>query len=184
MNRFRELRKEHKLSQQALAQLLGVNQTAISQWERGVTSPSAGLLSTLCGVLNTTSDYLLGISDEREPNSWSDHSHKESMHDNLENLCKNIYYAVAIGDTESQKITFDILVELSHVLKIKNAEQRLLLLTYLQSIFSTSTQFADICAGSSHAEGFECERLDKARATTLSQYSNALIDLQQNLFKG
>lgn len=183
MNRFRELRKERELSQQALAQLLGVNQTAISQWERGVTSPSAGLLSALCEVLNTTSDYLLGITDEREPGSWPDHSVAEAVHDNLDTLCKNVSSAAIICDAQSQKMTFDILVELSHVLKIKDAEQRLSLLTYLQAIFSASTHFADICSVSSRSEDFECERLDKARMTTLSIYSNALSDLQQTLLK-
>lgn len=184
MNRFRELRKESELSQQALAQLLGVNQTAISQWERGVTSPSAGLLSMLCEVLNTTSDYLLGITDEREPGSWSDNSVKEAVHNNLDVLCKNISSSAVICDAQSQKMTFDILVELSHVLKIKNPEQRLTLLTYLQAIFSATTHFADICSASAGSnEGFENERLEKARVSTLSLYSNALADLQQSLLK-
>lgn len=137
----------------------------------------------LCEVLNTTSDYLLGITDEREPGSWSDNSVKEAVHDNLDTLCKNISSTVVICDAQSQKMTFDILVELSHVLKNKDAEQRLSLLTYLQSIFSASTHFADICSASSRTEHFECERLDKARTATLSLYSDALTDLQQTLLK-
>lgn len=63
MNRIRILRKEHGLSQQALANLLEVNQTAVSQWERGATTPSATAMNDLCKLWNVTPDYLLGISD-------------------------------------------------------------------------------------------------------------------------
>lgn len=63
MNRIRKLRKEHGLSQQTLADFLKVNQTAISQWERGVTTPSAMAMNDLCKLWNVTPDYLLGISD-------------------------------------------------------------------------------------------------------------------------
>lgn len=63
MNRIRELRKSHGLSQQALASLLSVNQTAVSQWERGVTTPSATAMNDLCKLWDVTPDYLLGLSD-------------------------------------------------------------------------------------------------------------------------
>ena len=48
MNRFKEMRKKFGYSQQELANLLFVNQTAISQWERGVTSPNKTSLAKLC----------------------------------------------------------------------------------------------------------------------------------------
>nr|WP_297280253.1 helix-turn-helix domain-containing protein [uncultured Butyricicoccus sp.] len=62
-NHILTLRKEHGLSQQALANLLNVNQTAVSQWERGATIPSATVMNDLCKLWNVTPDYLLGISD-------------------------------------------------------------------------------------------------------------------------
>ncbi|MBS5145700.1 MAG: helix-turn-helix domain-containing protein [Butyricicoccus pullicaecorum] len=65
MNRIRDLRKEHELSQQELAQKLGVNQTAVSQWERGVTTPSSTAMVDLCKLWNVTPDFLLGLSDEK-----------------------------------------------------------------------------------------------------------------------
>lgn len=60
MNRFKELRKQHHYSQNELANILFVNQTAVSQWERGVTTPSPNLLLRLCDLYQTTTDYLLG----------------------------------------------------------------------------------------------------------------------------
>ena len=57
MNRIRDLRKEHELLQQELTQKLGVNQTAVSQWERGVTTPSSTAMVDLCKLWNVTPDF-------------------------------------------------------------------------------------------------------------------------------
>ena len=65
MNRIRELRKEHGLSQLELSRQLDVNQTAVSQWERGVTTPSTLAINQLCKLWNVSIDYLLGESDFR-----------------------------------------------------------------------------------------------------------------------
>ena len=65
MNRIRDLRKEHELSQQELAKQLGVNQTAVSQWERGVTTPSSTVMVDVCKLWKVTPDFLLGLSDEK-----------------------------------------------------------------------------------------------------------------------
>lgn len=60
MNRFRELRKKLGVSQQEVAGRLNVNQTAVSQWERGVTAPGRELLVKVAQLYGTTTDYLLG----------------------------------------------------------------------------------------------------------------------------
>ena len=60
MNRIKELRKNHNFSQQELADMLFVNQTAVSQWERALTIPSPNILLALCELFGTTTDYLLG----------------------------------------------------------------------------------------------------------------------------
>ncbi|MGI6029768.1 MAG: helix-turn-helix domain-containing protein [Candidatus Heteroscillospira sp.] len=61
MNHFKELRlKAGYSSQKALADVLFVNQTAVSQWERGVTVPSPGILLKLSQLYGVTTDYLLG----------------------------------------------------------------------------------------------------------------------------
>lgn len=43
-NRIYELRKEKKLTQEELGELLGINGKSVSKWERGITKPS---LSTI-----------------------------------------------------------------------------------------------------------------------------------------
>ena len=66
MSRLKDLRKAHSLSQKELADIVFVNQTAVSQWERGLTIPSFPILLKLAGLYNTTTDYLLGRVDEKE----------------------------------------------------------------------------------------------------------------------
>lgn len=62
-NRIQELRKENGLTQKELAALCKVKQSCVSKWERGATLPDIEMVIILTKILNTTSDYLLGIKD-------------------------------------------------------------------------------------------------------------------------
>lgn len=69
MNRFKELRLKHGYkTQKDLAETLFVNQTAVSQWERGATRPTAEMQLRLSKLYNVPIDYLLGNDvDENIP---------------------------------------------------------------------------------------------------------------------
>ena len=71
MNRVKELRKLNNISQQKLASMLNVHQTAISQWETGRTSPDIQTANTMAKLFNVTLDYLLGseVSTKSTPTS-------------------------------------------------------------------------------------------------------------------
>ncbi|MGO5116015.1 transcriptional repressor LexA [Candidatus Avoscillospira sp. LCP25S3_F1] len=70
MNRFKQLRIEHGYeTQAALAQKLYVNQTAVSQWERGVTTPNPNILLKLSKMYNVSTDYLLGNDRQDQQDS-------------------------------------------------------------------------------------------------------------------
>ena len=62
--RIREKRKEKNLSQCELAQKVGVNQTAVSQWERGATMPSLDKAASIANALGCTIDELYGRGEE------------------------------------------------------------------------------------------------------------------------
>ncbi|MBQ3005435.1 MAG: helix-turn-helix domain-containing protein [Clostridia bacterium] len=68
MNIIRELRLKRGLSQFELAKICGVHQTAISQWEKGRTSPDAEMLSLLSDYFNVSVDLLLGKARGDEKN--------------------------------------------------------------------------------------------------------------------
>ena len=59
-NIVRDARLKKNLSQMRLAELMGVNKQAISQYERGVRFPTKENLNALCDALGVSSDYLLG----------------------------------------------------------------------------------------------------------------------------
>ncbi len=56
-------RKEKNLSQSELAQMIGVNQTAVSQWERGATMPTLDKAAMIANALGCTIDELYGRSE-------------------------------------------------------------------------------------------------------------------------
>lgn len=54
-----ELRRQQNLSQQDLADRLGVSRQAISRWETGAVQPTADSVRGLAQVLQVSTDYLL-----------------------------------------------------------------------------------------------------------------------------
>lgn len=60
-SRLRQLRKDRKLTQQQLAELIGVKNSVISFYEVGERTPSPEVLRKLALALHVTADYLLGI---------------------------------------------------------------------------------------------------------------------------
>lgn len=66
MNRVRELRKKHGLSQSQLAEKLGVHQTAVSQWETGRTDPDIECARKMASIFDVSLDALLGTRDPAE----------------------------------------------------------------------------------------------------------------------
>lgn len=58
-----ELMLEHKTSQQAVANKIGVSQRAVSKWLRGETEPTATNIFNLALAFDVSADYLLGLSE-------------------------------------------------------------------------------------------------------------------------
>lgn len=64
--RISQLRKESKLSQEALAEKTGVSRQAVSKWERGESSPDTENLITLSRIFGVTLDELLNGKTKTE----------------------------------------------------------------------------------------------------------------------
>ena len=61
--RLRKIRTEHKLTQQNIADALGIDRTTYTVYETGVTTPSPATLVKLSQIYNVTVGYLMGVED-------------------------------------------------------------------------------------------------------------------------
>ena len=65
--RFKALRAAIKLSQDKVGCRLGLDRTAVSKWERGITVPDQSILPKLAELYNTTIEYLLTGKEPIKP---------------------------------------------------------------------------------------------------------------------
>lgn len=116
MNRIKEVRKEKGYSQKSLADALNVNQTAVSQWERGATLPASSTLAKLSKLLDSSSDYLLGLSENKDPHSWSNDELIKVLTENQKGIIKNLLESASASGSEVQHSIFSILIEIQNIL--------------------------------------------------------------------
>lgn len=75
--RLRALRNEKKLTQDELGKLLNVSGKTIGTWERDSRQPYIEAINKLASIFDVTTDYLLGNSNEKQPQKYYDLSDKE-----------------------------------------------------------------------------------------------------------
>jgi len=86
---IKRLRRERDLTQEQLAEYLGITSRAVSQWETGRTAPDISQIPALCNYFEVTADELLGI-DITQKNAKRDALLDEESH-----LAKNGYHKEA-----------------------------------------------------------------------------------------
>ena len=64
--RLRELREKKRLSQQQLADWLGLTRSSISNYENYTQTPPADTLVSLADIYGVSVDYLLGVKNDRK----------------------------------------------------------------------------------------------------------------------
>ena len=65
--RIRDLREDHNLTQEEVARYLHVKQNTYSQYENEQRQIPLSCLIALAKFYHTSTDYLLGLTDERKP---------------------------------------------------------------------------------------------------------------------
>lgn len=65
VRRIRDLREDHDLTQQNVADILGTSQTMYARYERGANELPLRHLLTLCELYHVSSDYILGLSEKQ-----------------------------------------------------------------------------------------------------------------------
>ncbi|WP_461243028.1 helix-turn-helix domain-containing protein [Secundilactobacillus muriivasis] len=106
MNRLKEVRKGHKLTQTRLAEKTGLSQNALSNYENGQRKPSLDVWNLLSNYYKLPVPYLQGVSDDRNGwDVWEENTKysKDEITAEINRLKKN--KAIYSGDTLQQQIT-------------------------------------------------------------------------------
>ena len=91
-----ECRKENKLTQEQLAEKLGVTDRSVSNWENGICLPDCSLYKPLCDVLGITINELFAGQKIREE------EYKKVADENLMKMLKYKLYCLS-----DKSISFD-----------------------------------------------------------------------------
>ncbi|MEE0859795.1 MAG: helix-turn-helix domain-containing protein [Acutalibacteraceae bacterium] len=89
-NRLCNLRKEHNMSQEQLAEKIGVSRQAVSKWERGEASPDTDNLIALAQIYNVSIDEILTgkhsntVKEEQSDSGGNNTSYNENIENNTE----------------------------------------------------------------------------------------------------
>ncbi|WP_010245887.1 helix-turn-helix domain-containing protein [Acetivibrio cellulolyticus] len=104
--RIKQLREENKINQHQLAEILGVKNQTISNYEAGEREPSYGVLLKLADYFNVSTDFLLG----RTNISHSDLGQKteyllehDAYSDTLQEIFNEYYKFIDLVDKEYEK---------------------------------------------------------------------------------
>ena len=60
-NKIRRFREDRKLTQIQLAEKLGVSNSRVSNWEKGINRPDADIIADICVALNVSPSELLDV---------------------------------------------------------------------------------------------------------------------------
>ena len=63
MNKIKQLRKEKKLTQEELAEKIGISKRTLANWEDGVSSIKENKLKIMCEIFGVDMPYLLGYNN-------------------------------------------------------------------------------------------------------------------------
>lgn len=67
IKRIRDLREDHDMTQQSIADVLGTSQSMYARYERGANELPIHHLLALCDFYHVSADYILGRTDDPSP---------------------------------------------------------------------------------------------------------------------
>jgi transcriptional regulator with XRE-family HTH domain len=129
--RLTNLRKQHNMTQNDIAQKLNISYQAVSKWENDITSPDIDSLIALADIFEISVDELLGRKQEEKVNVESkDFNHlictieigdeDDTMKFNLplsivENLVSSKQKNIINGNKQLKQIDFEHIIELARL---------------------------------------------------------------------
>ena len=80
-DKIRELRISKNLTQQELGDLLHIRKQTVYKWEKGINIPDSETLSKLATILECTTDFLVGKSDNPSTKTMENEEYKIKVKD-------------------------------------------------------------------------------------------------------
>ena len=133
-DRLKELRKSRGLTQVELATATGLSSHAINSYESGRRTPNSKAMVALERYFKVSGEYLRGETDQRDIMKWDDPEIMETVRESLPIQISGLNDVLKGCSAQEQKLTFDILVQLRYVLKLKDAAKRMTALSMLHDV--------------------------------------------------
>ena len=97
--RIKNQRSRAGLSQERVAELVGVSRQSVTKWESGQSAPSTENLFKLAEIFGTTVDMLLDIPDEKNSQSTDQAQIKE-----LASQIQYLYRVESVRKAEAERV--------------------------------------------------------------------------------
>jgi len=98
-NKIAKLRKDNNMTQDQLAEKLGVTAQSVSKWENGITSPDISLLTSIAKLFDITTDELLGNISETQVKKINTITNKEK---------KDLKLLIKVLSTKGDKVNVQL----------------------------------------------------------------------------
>lgn len=98
-NRIYQLRREKNITQEAMAEHLGITAQAVSKWENDLSCPDIALLVQLAGMLDVTVDQLLS-GEEKAVTQYVPAENRKKMEDMM--------LRVVVNTTKGDKVRVNL----------------------------------------------------------------------------
>ena len=135
-NRLVELRKKNGLSQEELAEKLGLSRQAVSKWERAEASPDTDNLICLAKLYGVSLDELLRTD---QPLDDIVHEVKEKEEQKVEEQEAEETEGEVVDEDEQMEDEDDIDEDIPHRRPLSKSEKRSLIATSLSHLLLTSS---------------------------------------------
>lgn len=90
------LRKEKGMTQQELAQQLGITDKAVSKWERCLSCPDISILPQVAEILGVTVDDLLSTPKSAPRSCWKEFD-RSDIKEMISLVCRCVSLALSVG---------------------------------------------------------------------------------------
>ena len=121
---IKKLRNEAHLTQKKLADETGISLSAIIAYENSRREPNSKSMAILENYFNVSGAYLRGETDIKEKMIWEDMEIMEAIRDGLPDQLANVALSILKQTDDNQKLVYDIIVEIQHVLNIEDEKYK------------------------------------------------------------